>query len=144
MLFITLCRLNGIPARWQSGWNTFPRFKDMHDWAEMYIAPYGWVPVDPWAGIFAMRYATSLSAEKRRELRDFYFGGLDQYRMAANSDHCQELTPAKRTSRCDTVDFQRGEVEYGNHNISAGQFSYDLTVKELEPGVSNTRKSARR
>ena len=94
MLFITLCRLNGIPARWQSGWNTFPRFKDMHDWAEMYIEPYGWVPVDPWASIFATRYATSLTAEQRRELRDFYFGGLDQYRMAANGDHSQELTPA--------------------------------------------------
>ena len=25
LLFITLCRLNGIPARWQSGnWDTFP------------------------------------------------------------------------------------------------------------------------
>jgi transglutaminase-like putative cysteine protease len=24
LLFITLCRLSGIPARWQSGWNTFP------------------------------------------------------------------------------------------------------------------------
>ena len=27
LLFITLCRLNGIPARWQSGWNTFPGAK---------------------------------------------------------------------------------------------------------------------
>ena len=24
LLFISLCRLNGVPARWQSGWNTFP------------------------------------------------------------------------------------------------------------------------
>ena len=67
-LFITLCRLNGIPARWQSGWNTFPGLKDIHDWSEIYLAPYGWVPVDPYMGLFAMRYATTLSPEQRREL----------------------------------------------------------------------------
>jgi transglutaminase-like putative cysteine protease len=140
LLFITLCRLNGVPARWQSGWNTFPRFKDMHDWAEIYLAPYGWVPVDPWASIFATRYATSLSAEKRRELRDFYFGGMEQYRMAANSDHSQELRPNKRTMRSDDVDFQRGEVECGGRNIYFGKYSYDLEIKEIEPADSKTGK----
>src|SRR5205807_9867014 len=83
LLFMTLCRFSGIPARWQSGWNTFPGDKTIHDWCEIYIAPYGWMPVDPYRGIFAMRYATSLTPEQQRELRDFYFGGLDQYRMAA-------------------------------------------------------------
>ena len=52
-----LCRLNGIPARWQSGWNTFPGDKSNHDWSEIYLAPYGWMPVDPYMGIWAMRYA---------------------------------------------------------------------------------------
>jgi transglutaminase-like putative cysteine protease len=140
LLFITLCRLNGIPARWQSGWNTFPRFKDMHDWTEMYLAPYGWVPVDPWQGIFAMRYASSLPAEKRREMRDFYFGGMDQYRMAANGDHSQELRPTKRTLRSDNVDFQRGEVECGGRNIYFGKYSYDLEIKEIEPARSKASK----
>ena len=37
LLFITLCRLNGVPARWQSGWNTFPGDKDIHDWTEIYL-----------------------------------------------------------------------------------------------------------
>jgi transglutaminase superfamily protein len=31
LLFMTLCRLNGIPARWQSGWNTFPGAKSNHE-----------------------------------------------------------------------------------------------------------------
>src|SRR5437763_4566234 len=74
LLFMTLCRLQGIPARWQSGWNIFPGAKSIHDWAEIYLAPYGWMPVDPFMGIYAMRYATSLSPEQRREIRDFYFG----------------------------------------------------------------------
>ena len=131
LLFITLCRLNGIPARWQSGWSTFPGGKFMHDWTEVYFTPSGWVPVDPYMGIYAMRYATTLKPEQRREIRDFYFGGLDQYRVIANSDHSQPLTPAKRSMRSDNVDFQRGELEWGDHNVYFDHYSYELSVKEL-------------
>ena len=133
LLFIALCRLNGIPARWQSGWNTFSGDKSNHDWSEIYLAPYGWMPVDPYMGIWAMRYATKLKPEQKREVRDFYFGGLNQYRMIANSDHCQALNPPKRTMRSDDVDFQRGELEWGNKNIYFNQFSYSLTAEELKP-----------
>lgn len=132
LLFMTLCRLNGIPARWQSGWNTFPGAISNHDWAEIYIAPYGWMPVDPYMGIYAMQYANSLAPEQKRELRDFYFGGLDQYRMIANSDHNQTLTPPKQSMRSDDVDFQRGELEWGDHNIYFDKYSYELTLKEVK------------
>lgn len=131
LLFITLCRLNGIPARWQSGWNTFPGAKTIHDWCEIYLAPYGWMPVDPYMGIWAMRYADTLTDGQRREVRDFYFGGLDYCRMAANSDHNQELTPPKQSFRSDDVDFQRGELEWSGHNIYFDQYSYQLDIKEL-------------
>jgi transglutaminase-like putative cysteine protease len=131
LLFITLCRLNGIPARWQSGWNIFPGDKSIHDWSEIYLPPYGWIPVDPYMGIYARQLATSLTTEQRNEIRDFYFGGLDPYRLTANSDHNQELTPPKRSFRSDNVDFQRGELEWGNHNIYFDRFSYQLTTKEL-------------
>lgn len=131
LLFITLCRCRGIPARWQTGWNTFPGGKDIHDWTEIYLSPYGWVPVDPWAGIFATRYCTALSLAERQELSDFYFGGLDFYRMAANSDHSQPLDPPKSGLRSDDVDFQRGELESGNGNIYFDHYTYDLKIEEL-------------
>jgi transglutaminase-like putative cysteine protease len=129
-LFITLCRLNGIPARWQSGWDTFPHSTTIHDWSEIYIAPYGWMPVDPYMSIYATRYATTLSDAKKKEVRDFFFGGQDWYRMAANSDHNQQLNPPKRSLRSDNVDFQRGELEWGNHNIYFDQYSHKLTYTE--------------
>ena len=132
LLFITLCRLNGVPARWQSGWNTFPGGKDIHDWTEIYLAPYGWMPVDPYMGIWAMRYTRTLTPPQQREIRDFYFGGLDQWRMIANGDHCQALSPPKKSLRSDNVDFQRGELEWGNHNIYFDQYNYDLQVKEVK------------
>ncbi len=134
LLYIALCRLNGIPARWQSGWDTFPGDEDIHDWSEIYLAPYGWVPVDPCMGI---RYASSLTPEQGRQLRDFYFGGLDQFRMIANSGHSQALRPPKQSLRSDNVDFQRGELEWGNHNIYFDQYSYDFTVKEVKPPRGN-------
>jgi len=132
LLFITLCRLNGIPARWQSGWNVFPNDEDIHDWTEIYLSPYGWMPVDPYMGIWAMQMASTLKSEQRRYVRDFYFGGLDQWRMIANSDHCQELSPPKNSFRSDNVDFQRGELEWGNHNLYFDQYSYAWTVKEVK------------
>ncbi len=131
-LFITLCRLNGIPARWQTGWNTCPGDKTIHDWSEIYIAPYGWMPVDPYMGIFSMRYANTLSPAEKKEVRDFYFGGLDWYRIAVNSDHNQTLTPPKRSMRSDDVDFQRGELEWGNHNIYFDQYSWNLKWDEIK------------
>lgn len=130
LLFVALCRLNGIPARWQSGWNLFPGAKSIHDWCEIYLEPYGWMPVDPYKGIWAMRYAVTLTPEQKREVRDFYFGGLDYYRMAANSDHNQNLTPAKNSFRSDTVDFQRGELEWGTNNIYFDQYNHELHIKE--------------
>jgi transglutaminase-like putative cysteine protease len=132
LLFISLCRLNGIPARWQSGWNIFPGGKTIHDWCEIYLAPYGWMPVDPYMGIFAMRYAKSLTPEQKRDVRDFYFGGLDQYRMAANGDHNQSLKPPKNSMRSDNVDFQRGELEWDSNNIYFDLYSWELTYKELK------------
>jgi len=131
LLFITLCRLNGIPARWQSGWSIFPGDEDIHDWTEIYLAPYGWMPVDPYMGIWAIQISRTFSSAEKREVRDFYFGGLDQWRMIANSDHCQPLSPPKHSLRSDNVDFQRGELEWDEHNIYFDKFSYEFTVKEI-------------
>ncbi len=133
LLFITLCRLNGIPARWQSGWNTFPGDEDIHDWTEIWLEPYGWMPVDPYMGIWASQYVRTLSADEKRLIKDFYFGGLDQWRMAANSDHSRELRPRKRAPRSDNVDFQRGELECNGRNLYFDRFNYDFTVREIAP-----------
>ncbi len=132
MLFITLCRAQGIPARWQTGWDLFPNAHDIHDWTEIYIAPYGWIPVDAWAGIYTHRYCTALTQAQRDELQNFYFGGLEGWRMIANSDHSQQLEPPKQTMRSDDIDFQRGEVEWKGGNIYFDNYSYHLQVEELK------------
>jgi hypothetical protein len=53
--------------------------------------------------------------------------------MIANSDHNQALHPPKASMRSDNVDFQRGELEWGAHNIYFDQYSYGLKVNEIKP-----------
>mgnify|MGYP000308507213 CR=1 FL=1 len=39
-------------------------------------------------------------------------GGIDSWRMIVNSDYSMPLVPEKKYPRSETVDFQRGEVEW--------------------------------
>jgi hypothetical protein len=124
LLFIALCRASGVPARWQSGWVTRPGAWNMHDWAEFYAEPWGWVPADPSVG--------------RRESPDpkvehFFFGNLDAYRMIANLDHTTQFDPPKKHLRSDPVDNQRGEVEWEGGNLYFTDWDYEVTVEPVGP-----------
>ena len=133
LLFITLCRASGVMARWQSGWTLYDEWTGIHDWTEIYIEPYGWLPVDPYMGIHFTSMSEALESDKLEKLADFYFGNMDQYRLIANLEHGYPLYPPKDDFRSDTVDFQRGEVEANGKNIYYGNFSYKLRVKEIDP-----------
>jgi len=125
MLLITLMRMNGIPARWQSGWTfTTGDYEDIHDWAEIYLAPYGWVPVD-------VTYGRLDSADPA--LKWFYLGGLDNFRIAFNDDFSTEFVPRKQSFRSDTVDSQRGEVEWDGGDLYYDQWKYDFAWKVTPP-----------
>ena len=126
ILFITLCRIAGVPARWQSGFMTFPGDEGMHDWAEIYIKPYGWLPVDPYMGIFFTSMTEDLDPERRKTLRDFYYGNIDHFRLVANKGHNQALYPDKKYFRSETVDFQRGEVEWQGGNLYFNEWRWSI------------------
>lgn len=140
LLFITLCRASDIPARWESGWMLYPMLTNLHDWARIYIEPYGWIPVDPYMGVFFEQKAEALTTEQRRELQDFYFGGMDAYRLVVNSDHGYAHYPPRESFRSDTVDFQRGELEAAGKNIYFDQFNYRLKVDYLDAEPSGDLK----
>ncbi len=77
-LFMGMCRSEGIPARFHIG---FPLDADQksglvkgyHCWAEFFDPEQGWVPVD------------ISKAWKNKEKADFYYGGLDPYRLTITS-----------------------------------------------------------
>lgn len=128
LTYITMCRIAGVPARWETGWMLYPDMKNLHDWCTIYLPPYGWVPVDVNMGVEAQHLWTFLSAEEQEQITEFYFGSMDPYRMAANSNHGAVFDPPKTYLRSDTVDFQRGEVESPSRNIYYDEFDYSLTV----------------
>jgi hypothetical protein len=132
LLFITLCRICGVPARWQGCWMFFPGEKTIHDWAEFYIEPYGWMPCDPYEGSWAMHDITTLTESERHEIKDFYFGNMSAFRMVANSEQNAALYPAKNSFRSDVVDFQRGEVEWGTQNLYFNERSFTWKVEPIQ------------
>ncbi len=73
-LFIGMMRAAGIPARFEIG---FPLPADQHDgsvpgyhcWAEFYVEPYGWIPVD------------ASEAWKHPDKKEYFFGAHDDNRL---------------------------------------------------------------
>lgn len=120
MFFITLLRMNGIPARWQSGWEFRPPEDSMHDWGMVYFAPYGWVPMD-------VTYGPRRGGDAA--FRYFYLSGMDAYRVIFNDGTGAPFYPAKVHPRSETVDSQRGEVEWSGGNVYFDKWDWDLKME---------------
>lgn len=123
LLYITLVRSLGIPARWESGWMLHPGEENYHDWAETYFEGVGWVPTDASFGRSVVN----------TDLEGYYATGIDCFRMATNEGIADKLSPAKKFLRSETLDFQAGEVEWDGGNIYYDSFSSHLNVNSFTP-----------
>jgi len=132
LLYITLMRALGIPARWESGWSIEPDGAGYHDWGEVYFEGVGWVPVD-------MSHGRNTVGEP---LADYYKSGIDFCRLATNEGVNGRLDPEKTFVRSETVDFQAGEVEWRGGNIEYKDFSSHLFVNSFKP-VTGTEPTAK-
>lgn len=125
ILFITMCRMANIPAKWQSGLYVSQYYTGCHDWAQFYVEPYGWVFADLSFGGGAHRTGDM-------DRWNYYFGNLDIYRMPANSEIQKEFNPPKRYLRADPIDNQRGEFEYENQGLPYAYLNVNQTLIEME------------
>ena len=123
LLFITMARYAGVPAKWESGWMMHPGNKNLHDWAEVYYEGVGWVPVDQSFG--------RVFGAPDEESHWFFTKGLDAYRMIVNEGISAPFYPAKIHPRSETVDFQRGEVEWRGENLYFGRWRYKMEIEYL-------------
>ena len=128
LTFITLCRIAGIPARWESGFAVAPGDAGCHDWARFYVAPKGWMYAD-------CSYGASMARRGDEVLRRHYFGSLDTGRMVANSAFEAPFDPPMLGFRSDPYDNQSGGMEadgvglYGDDTVTTKEV---LKFEEVE------------
>lgn len=125
LMFITMCRCAGIPARWQGGYAAEPEFLGGHDWAQFYVAPYGWLFADPSYGIAAVR-------RNNEEHRQFYFGNLDAFRTVISNDFQAPFTIKKNYWRHDPYDNQDGEMESSDRGFLYSEFEHNQQILSFE------------
>ena len=127
LLFITLCRCVGVPARWQSGLYANPLSIGNHDWAQYYVEPYGWLFADCSFGGSAYRAGNLVRW-------NFYAANLDPFRIPFASEYQQPFNPDKAYLRNDPYDNQNGEAEYEDGGLIAQDYitrSTMISIKKL-------------
>jgi transglutaminase-like putative cysteine protease len=80
-LFVALCRSAGVPVRPVVGYWAISGIEQTHVWAEFFVEPFGWIPVDPTVG--------QLDPAKR----EYYFGAMDNERVILNKGFNIQLYP---------------------------------------------------
>lgn len=127
LLFITLCRICGIPARWQSGRTTNPEAltTGCHDWAQLWVDGYGWRWVDCSAGGGAYRAGN----EARRR---FFFGNMHPARLVMASEFQVQPHIPMTYMRFDPYDNQDGEAEYTDRGLANKSLEATTRILSVE------------
>ncbi len=137
-VFVALCRAAGVPAREIFGVRLGKKeVQDIsswqHCWAEFYLPGYGWVPVDP-ADVRKMMLKGNLKPgdPKVKELRDYFWGGWDAYRVKLALGRDLILNPAQQGGPLNTFGYPYAEVGGEPLNFyDPASFSYTLTSYQI-------------
>ena len=124
LTFITLCRIAGVPARWESGLYVASDHVGPHDWARFYTPETGWL----WADCSFGSSARRAGDEARRR---HHFGNLDPWRMVANRAFQAELTPPADGVRWDPYDNQMGEASVDGRGLDACEMRRSIALVEM-------------
>lgn len=125
LLFLSLCEAVGIPARWESGLKTEPKFVGAHDWVRFYTPSFGWRVAD-------LSYGGSAWKRGDELLHRFYFGNVDPWRMAANARILGETGFPEPEFRADPYDNQVGEMALDGRGLRYEEFRRRKEVLRAE------------
>lgn len=115
-LFIGMMRAAGIPARFEIG---FSVPTDQHEgpvpgyhcWAEFYVEPYGWVPVD------------ASEAWKHPEKKDYFFGAHDDNRVQFTLGRDIRLDPSQQGAPLNYFVYPYAELD-GKPLVLTSKFTF--------------------
>lgn len=137
-VFTALARASGVPSREVLG-NRLPKGKNgditkwQHCWAEFYLPGYGWVVVDA-ADVLKYKVEQQLTPDRVQPLREYFFGGVDENRVAYGSGQYVVLNPPQSGGplRYFMYPYAEADGKALNEDLYGMNIGYTLSYRESE------------
>ena len=136
-VYTALARVSGVPSRevWgiriPSG-KAGDMTKAQHCWAEWYSPGYGWVVVDP-ADVRKAILEKKITLEQAKPLREYYFGAVDESRIAIGTGRDLVLNPPQSGEPLNYFMYPYAEADGKplNEDLYGFDLGYKITFREL-------------
>jgi transglutaminase-like putative cysteine protease len=115
-VFVALCRATGVPAREIFSIRLGKKTEEdittyQHCWAEFFLPGFGWVTADPADVRKAMLLEKlELNDPKAKEYREYFWGGIDPYRVVLAIGRDLVLNPPQTGAPLNTLGYPYAEV----------------------------------
>ena len=136
-VYVALARAAGVPAREIFGLR-LPAGREgditkwQHCWAEWYEPGYGWVVVDP-ADVRKAILERKITVEQAKPLREYYFGAVDDRRVAFGTGRDLMLNPRQDQGPLNYFMYPYAEADGKplNEDLYGFNLGYTIRYEEL-------------